>query len=225
MNNHITIAIDGPASSGKSTVAKLVAHEKGYIYIDTGAMYRALTYKALKTDIDINDEESLYALLMDTTISFSKEDNEQFTLVDNEYVSNVIRQNDVTNNVSVVSSHRDIRAEMVTRQQKLADNASVVMDGRDIGTVVLPKATLKIFLKATAHERAMRRFLENQEKGINTDFETLLAEINRRDEIDSTRKESPLRKAEDAIVIDTTSLSIDEVKNKILDLLDKKIKI
>lgn len=225
MNNHITIAIDGPASSGKSTVAKLVAHEKGYIYIDTGAMYRALTFKALQTDTNINDEESLYILLMDTSISFAKEKNEQLTLVDNEDVSTIIRQNDVTNNVSVVSSHRDIRAEMVARQQKMARNHDVVMDGRDIGTVVLPEATLKIFLEATAQERAMRRYLENKDKGIDTDFETLLAEITRRDEIDSTRKESPLRKAEDAIAIDTTSLSIDEVKNKILELLDKKIKI
>lgn len=224
MEKPITIAIDGPASSGKSTVAKLIAKEKQFIYIDTGAMYRAITLKALRNKVAIEDEAALVDLLLDTSISFEKMGDNQLTFLDGEDVTEAIRQSDVSNNVSVVSSHRGVREELVKRQREMAANHSVVMDGRDIGTVVLPAADLKIFLEASANERAMRRYKENQAKGIMTDFDTLLLEIKRRDEIDSTRKESPLKQADDAVAIDTTALSIDEVKQKILDLLKNKLK-
>lgn len=223
MKDNITIAIDGPASSGKSTVAKLVAKERNFIYIDTGAMYRALTLKASQTGVHYGDDLGLYNLLMETEIDFVKEGNDQGVLLDGRDVTNKIRETAVSNNVSEVSSHRNVRIEMVSRQQKMAERKNVVMDGRDIGTVVLKDATLKIFLQASAHERARRRFEENKQRGIDSDFETILSEIQLRDKYDSTRKESPLEKAEDAIVIDSTELSIDQVKQRILDYLDKKL--
>lgn len=224
MKENITLAIDGPASSGKSTVAKLIAKECGYIYIDTGAMYRALTLKALNKGCDLSNGQDLYDLLLETDIAFEKDGDRQKVLLDGKDVSDEIRQSQVSKNVSEVSSHKEVRQELVSRQQDLATDQNVVMDGRDIGTVVLPEATLKIFLEASAHERARRRYEENQKRGIQTDFETLLAEIKRRDAYDSNRKESPLKKATDAIAIDSTRLSISEVKQEILTLLEKKLK-
>lgn len=223
MKENITIAIDGPASSGKSTVAKLIAKERNLIYIDTGAMYRALTLKAKNTNVSYDNESDLYNLLIETEIDFIKSGDNQRVLLDGYDVTNEIRETVISNNVSEVSSHRDVRAEMVSRQQKLAGQKNVVMDGRDIGTVVLKEATLKIFLEASAHERARRRFEENKERGIDSKFETILSDIQRRDNFDSTRIESPLKKAEDAIVIDSTKLSIEEVKDQILYLLNKKL--
>lgn len=223
MKKHITIAIDGPASSGKSTVAKLVAKEQGYIYIDTGAMYRAITLKAIRKGIDLQNQSQLYCLLTKTEISFNKQGEKQYTLLDGEDVTSAIRQTDVTNNVSIVSSHRNIRKELVSRQQEMSKDHNVVMDGRDIGTVVLPKATLKIFLVADAEERAKRRYEENIKNDIDADYETILEDIKKRDHYDTTRKESPLKKAKDAQVIDSTSLSIEEVKNEILELLQKNM--
>lgn len=225
MNNHITIAIDGPASSGKSSVAKLIAKEQGYIYIDTGAMYRMLTLKALRKELDLENEDELFQLLKNTDITFEKQGEEQIAFLDNEDVTTAIRQTDVTNNVSVVSSHQKIRQELVSKQQEMSNDHNAVMDGRDIGTVVLPEATLKIFLEAEAEERAKRRYEENIQNGIDSDYETILEDIKKRDYYDSNRKESPLKKAHDAQVIDSTTLSIEEVKDEILKLLQKNMNL
>ena len=216
MKNKLALAIDGPASSGKSTVAKLIADEKNFIYIDTGAMYRALTYHALDQGVDIHDGLSLLDLLDQSKISFAKKNGDQLTYLNGQDVSLAIRQNDVTQAVSQVSSHKEVRQEMVRRQQELASQGSVVMDGRDIGTVVLPDAEVKIFLEASPEERARRRYQENQSKGISSTYQDLLEEIKKRDQLDSTREVSPLKQAQDAMVIDTTSLTIEEVKDKIL---------
>jgi CMP/dCMP kinase len=223
MKHQISIAIDGPAAAGKSTVAKIIAEKLSYIYIDTGAMYRALTYKALKNGMDPNDEGKLIAMLKNTQIELRKTEEGQFVFLDGEDVTKQIRTNEVTNLVSIVAKHRQVRQEMVRRQQALAQNGGVVMDGRDIGTHVLPNAEVKVFLLASVEERARRRHEENLAKGFDSDFEKLKEEIALRDKIDSEREVAPLRKAEDAVVIDTTSLSIEDVVNKILDLAYERI--
>jgi CMP/dCMP kinase len=219
MNTKISIAIDGPAAAGKSTVAKIVAEKFSYIYIDTGAMYRAITYKAQTNHIDLEDETRLMALLNDTTIDLLPGDHGQIVLLDGTDVTNEIRSSEVTNSVSIVAKHKLIREEMVKRQQKFAVNGGVVMDGRDIGTFVLPNAEVKVFLLASVEERAMRRHMENIEKGYSSDLEQLKKEIAARDKIDSEREVAPLQKAVDAIEIDTTSLSIHEVVDRIVSLV------
>lgn len=219
---NLTIAIDGPASSGKSTVAKNIANDLNLIYVDTGAMYRALTYQALKQNINIKDEQALMDLLKETVITLTKSEKGQSVFVNDEEVTEHIRQNDVTNTVSVVAAHPQVRTEMVIRQQKLAENNGVVMDGRDIGTVVLPDSDIKIFLVASVKERAERRHKENRSKGIFSDLEQLKKDIAERDYKDSTRDTSPLKQAEDAIRIDTTKLSIEEVVIKVKDLIHSK---
>lgn len=220
----IKIAIDGPASSGKSTIAKKIAQLYHLVYVDTGAMYRSLTYLALANNISVNDEKEILRLLRNTNITFKKENNGQLVFVNGEDVTNEIRQHDVTNNVSVVSAYGSVREELVRRQQKMAENTGVVMDGRDIGTVVLPEADVKIFLVASVEERAQRRYLENQEKGIQTDYELLKEEIIARDEYDMSRKVSPLKQAEDAIRVDTSNLSIEEVVNECKKIIEQRVK-
>ena len=208
----IQIAIDGPASSGKSTVAKIIAKKLDYTYLDTGAMYRCATYLALQNELTKDDVPKLLAELEAHPISFGKAaDGSQKVFLGDVDVTLAIRQNDVTNNVSWVSALAEIREELVAQQQRIAATGGIVMDGRDIGTVVLPQAQLKIFLIASVEERALRRFKENQEKGIPTDLETLKEEIAARDFKDSNRKVSPLKAADDAIVFDTTGVSIEEV--------------
>lgn len=220
----LKIAIDGPASSGKSTIAKKLANLYHLVYVDTGAMYRALTYLALKNNVSVEDEEGLLNLLKDTSITFKKQEDGQLVYVNNQDVTEEIRQHSVTNNVSLVSSYGNIREEMVRRQQDLAKNSGVVMDGRDIGTVVLPNADVKIFLVASVDERAERRYLENVEKGIETDFDILKSEIIARDDYDTNRKVSPLKQAEDAIRLDTSELSIEEVVNACRQIIEKRVK-
>ncbi len=207
----INIAIDGPASSGKSTVAKILAKDYGFIYTDTGAMYRSVTYLAIKHGVAFSDAKSLVNLIHQYPITFKQTEAGQLVFIDGEDVSQAIRQPDVTNNVSEVSAHELVRKELVKQQQIIAENGGVVMDGRDIGTAVLPNAQVKIFLVASVLERAQRRYKENQTKGIQTDFETLKAEIEKRDYIDSHREVSPLKQAKDAILIDTTGKSIEGV--------------
>ncbi|WP_188453846.1 (d)CMP kinase [Virgibacillus oceani] len=221
MNETIRIAIDGPAAAGKSTVAKIVAKKLSYIYIDTGAMYRSLTLKALNKNIDLEDDEKLTDLLVHTDIELKQGERGQNVLVDGKDVSLEIRSNIVTNNVSHVAKHSSVRRDMVKRQQLLAEEKSVVMDGRDIGTHVLPDAEVKIFLIATVEERAKRRYEENLKKGFASNLEELKEEIKQRDQIDSKREAAPLMKADDAIEIDTTSLSIDDVANRILQEVNK----
>lgn len=223
MDKKIKIAIDGPASAGKSTVAKILASELNYVYCDTGAMYRVLTLQALKHDVDVEDEEKLVALLKDTHISFEPDEDQQKVLLNHEDVTLDIRQPDVTNHVSAVSAHKGVREELVRRQQEIAQAGGIVMDGRDIGTAVLPNAEVKIFLVASAKERAERRYKENISKGITTPLEVLQQEIEDRDYKDSHRKVSPLVQAEDAIRLDTTSLSIEQVVEKMKELMSKFI--
>lgn len=219
----LQVAIDGPASAGKSTVAKIVAKNFNYIYVDTGAMYRSITYKAIQNNINLNDENKIVELLHKTKITFTPGNPVQHVFIDGEEVTDKIRSEKVTNNVSTVAALSLIRRELVKRQQEIAKDGGVIMDGRDIGTTVLPNADLKIFLIASVKERAERRYIENQKKGINITLEELKKEIEVRDYKDSHRKVSPLKKAKDAIEIDTTSLSIEQVSDKISSLIKKRI--
>ncbi|MGT2847102.1 (d)CMP kinase [Streptococcus massiliensis] len=222
----IQIAIDGPASSGKSTVAKIIAKDLGYIYLDTGAMYRAATYLVLQNQLTAENVDEITALLEEYPISFGRsEDGEQLVFVGDVDISHPIRGNDVTNNVSWLAALAPVREKLVALQQQIASQGGIVMDGRDIGTVVLPQAELKIFLVASVEERAERRYKENLEKGIETDFEVLKKEIAERDYKDSHREVSPLKPAEDSITFDTTGVSIPEVvafiEEKAQKILDK----
>ncbi|AIM15459.1 MULTISPECIES: (d)CMP kinase [Neobacillus] len=219
----ISIAIDGPAAAGKSTVAKIVAEKLSYIYIDTGAMYRALTFKAIENQLNLEDEQSLVNMLRSTEIDLKPSNHGQLVLLDQKDVTNEIRTSEVTNSVSIVAKHQLVREEMVRRQQAFAKNGGVVMDGRDIGTHVLPNAEVKVFLLASVDERAIRRHNENLQKGFPSDLEKLKEEIARRDKLDSEREVAPLKKADDAIEIDTTSLNIDEVVEKIMALVYERI--
>ncbi len=211
---YYSIAIDGPSSSGKSTAAKLIAKELGYTYIDTGAMYRAITLKALNLKIEDLADEKNYSFIPETKLEFH--DNKMF--MDGVDVSKEIREQDVVKNVSLVSSLRYVREELVALQRKFAEVTNVCMDGRDIGTNVLKNATLKIFLIADVNVRAQRRYLEQKEKGSTMTLEEVLKDLERRDYYDSHRELNPLRKAEDAIEIDNSSMTIEEVKNKIITL-------
>jgi CMP/dCMP kinase len=223
MKNRISIAIDGPAAAGKSTVAKIIADNLSYIYIDTGAMYRSLTYKAIEHGVQLEDENKLLEVLLNLDIDLKPSDNGQLVFINNENVTDPIRSSHVTNSVSIVAKHRKVREEMVVRQQKLAHEGGVVMDGRDIGTHVLPDAEVKIFLLASVDERAIRRHQENQLKGYESDLEKLKEEIATRDKLDSEREIAPLKKAKDAIEIDTTSLSIDAVVSEIMAVINERI--
>ena len=219
----IQIAIDGPASSGKSTVAKIIAKDFNYTYLDTGAMYRAATYMALRNHLTENDVDEIVTLLETYSISFGRSENgEQLVFVGDVDVTHPIRENEVTNNASWVSAIPEVREKLVHLQQLIAAQGGIVMDGRDIGTVVLPDAELKIFLVASVEERAERRYKENLEKGIPTDLETLKKEIAERDYKDSHREVSPLKPAADSIHFDTTGIGIAEVV-KFIEEKAKKI--
>lgn len=223
MTKKISIAIDGPAAAGKSTVAKIVAEKLSYIYIDTGAMYRAITFKALNEGADLQNESAIVAILEKTTINLLPGEKGQLVYLDDQDVTNEIRTASVTNSVSIVAKHPLVRRELVARQQQFAIGGGVVMDGRDIGTHVLPNAEVKIFLLASVEERALRRHSENLSKGFPSDLEKLKQEIILRDKLDSEREAAPLKKAEDAEELDTTSLSIEEVVEKILALAYERI--
>ncbi|WP_027954436.1 (d)CMP kinase [Halobacillus kuroshimensis] len=222
MMNTMTIAIDGPAAAGKSTVAKKVAEKLSFIYVDTGAMYRALTWKAIEENVSLEDEDALFSLLNRTDLNLVQSDEGQRILVDKNDVSELIRTAEVTNQVSITAKHRKVREEMVHRQQELVKDKGVVMDGRDIGTHVLPDAEVKIFMIASVDERAERRHKENVEKGFPSNLEELKEEIRRRDELDSNRAVSPLLKADDAVEVDTTSMNIEEVVARILEIVKQK---
>ena len=223
MMKQIQIAIDGPAAAGKSTIANQTAELLGYTYVDTGAMYRAITYKALQLNINLQDGSKLTELLKDTSIELKPSSKGQLVFLDNVEVTDQIRSKEVTSNVSVVAAHADLREEMVKRQIEMGKSGGVVMDGRDIGTHVLTNAELKIFMSASVEERANRRFLENEKRGIHTSLEELIHDIALRDKLDSEREASPLIKAKDAIFIDTTSLTIHEVSNKIMQLAKERM--
>ncbi|MEH7331397.1 (d)CMP kinase [Neobacillus drentensis] len=223
MNKKLSIAIDGPAAAGKSTVAKIVAEKLGYIYIDTGAMYRALTYKAIANNLNLEEEDTLLKMLLLTSIELLPSERGQLVFLDNQDVTDEIRSSEVTNSVSIVAKHQSVREEMVKRQQAFAIDGGVVMDGRDIGTHVLPNAEVKVFLLASVDERAERRHQENLQKGFLSNLDQLKEEIARRDKIDSEREIAPLKKADDAIEIDTTSLAIPEVVEKIMALVHERV--
>ncbi len=218
----ISIAIDGPAGSGKSTIAKDVAIKFGYIYIDTGAMYRAITLKALRNHIPLTDGVQLTTLAENTFIGLKYEKADCGSLLrvfmDGEDVTEEIRSLEVTNNVSVVAAVSGVRQAMVNLQRNMAKQGGVVMDGRDIGTVVLPKAELKIYLTASVTERSHRRWLELNDKGIHVDREELEEQIRQRDLYDSNREISPLCQAKQAILLDTTNLTIEQVVEKVKEL-------
>lgn len=221
MQKKIQIAIDGPASAGKSTVAKLVAKKLNYIYCDTGAMYRATTWAAKEHGVAFDDDVALGELLGKIQIEFIPAEPEQLVFVDGVDVTQAIRTPVITNNVSAVAAQPMVRKALTKRQQMIAQNGGIVMDGRDIGSTVLPDAEVKIFLVASVKERALRRFKENQQKGIMTPLAVLEKEIEARDYKDSHREVSPLVQAKDAILVDTTSLDIKEVTDEIMKIVEK----
>lgn len=206
----LIIAIDGPAASGKSTTAKLVAEKLGYLHVDTGAMYRAFTLKVLQEGIDIQDTASIVRLVPQTTVRLLHKEGKLIVLLDGADVSEEIRRPKVTKAVSAVSSIPEVRALMVREQQAMGKNGGIVLEGRDIGTVVFPKADVKIFMIADARERARRRNKELAERGTDIPIEELEKDIIDRDKKDASRAISPLKQAKDAVVLDTTTLSVEE---------------
>ena len=213
--NKRMIAIDGPAGAGKSTVAKALAKKLGYLYIDTGAMYRAVAYAAIQRGIPFDDAAALTELAATVQIDMRVKGGNYYVYLDGEDVSQAIRTPEVGAAASPVSAISGVRRHLVAQQQRLAQNGNVVMDGRDIGTMVLPQADCKIFLTASLEERAKRRYLELQEKGIATSLSQVKTEIAERDERDSHRADSPLMQAADAVLLDSTQLSLAEVLAKL----------
>ncbi len=212
----VSIAIDGPAGAGKSTVAKLTARKTGYIYVDTGAMYRAMALFLIRRGIGAEDAEAISRVSQEADISIEYRDGEQVVLLDGENVNAFLRTEEVGKMASASSVNADLRRKLVELQQELGARTSVVMDGRDIGTVVLPHAAVKIFLTASVEERAMRRFKELQAKGEPADLDTIAKDIEERDYRDSHRAVSPLKQAEDAILIDSSKMTAEEVAEQIL---------
>lgn len=213
------IAIDGPAGAGKSTIAKLLAKRLNIIYVDTGAMYRAVALYCIENAFDYNKKENVERALENIDIKIVYQDDNQRILLNNRDVTDLIRTGEVSKGSSAVATIYAVRIKMVELQRNIAKENSVVMDGRDIGTYVLPDANLKIFLTASVEERARRRYNELMEKGIECNLEQIKKEIEQRDKNDSSREFAPLRKADDAIEIDTTNLTIEEVVEKIIALL------
>ena len=218
MKKNISVAIDGPSAAGKSTIAKMVAKKENFIYIDTGAMYRCVAYYCLTQKIDLNDEKAVEQAIKHIQIRLTP-DNKVY--LNDEDVSNQIRQDQVSLGASCVSKYQVVRSFLVDEQRKMAKAGNVILDGRDIGTVVLPNADLKIYQIASVETRAKRRYLENLERGLDADLETIKKEIEERDYQDTHREISPLKKAEDAIELDTSSLTLEEVVEQVLTLIQK----
>lgn len=212
------IAIDGPAGAGKSTIAKIVAKELGFIYVDTGAMYRAMALYMINNNIDAIDSEKISATCQSADITIRHEGGVQRVYLNGEDVSELVRKEEVGKMASASSVNGDVRKKLVELQQKLAQTTDVVMDGRDIGTVVLPDADLKVFLTASSRVRANRRYKELTAKGETCDIDAIEKDIIERDYRDSHREISPLKQAEDAVLVDTSDMTIDEVAGKIIDL-------
>lgn len=218
----LNVGIDGPVGAGKSTIADAVAERLGILHLDTGAMYRALGLTALRRGIDVQDEAAIVALCNGMDISVSHEADGQHTFADGEDVTGLIRTQEVSMAASTVSRYAEVRKAMVRNQQKLAAETDMLLDGRDICTTVLPNATAKIFLTASPEERARRRWLQLQEKGSGDSFEQVLKELKERDEQDMNRKVEPLRQAEDAVLVDSTHMSFDEVVDRIVAIVEEK---
>ena len=216
----IAIAIDGPAAAGKSTVAKKVAEIKGYTYIDTGAMYRAYTWYCLQKGVNCQDEAACVALIPEIHIELKPN---HVVLCNGIDVSGPIRESNVSGNVSYIASYKDIRLFLVEQQRKMAEVDSVIMDGRDIGTYVLPNAEVKIYQIASVETRAVRRYEENIAKGMNCTLEEIEEDVRKRDYIDSHRAFAPLKPAPDSVLLDTSYMSVDEVVQAVIDIIDRKI--
>ena len=219
----INIAIDGPAGAGKSTIAKLIAKEKGFIYLDTGAMYRALAVYALKNGVDPLDEKAVDKLIVGVNMDIKYIDGVQHIIVCGEDVTSKIRENHVSKAASDISAHPSVRIKLVELQREFAKNHDVVLDGRDIGTFVLPDTPYKFYLTASEEVRAMRRVKDLAERGQTVEFNTVLEEIKQRDYNDSHRQFAPLRQADDAVFIDSSDMSIEEVKDFILNTKRKTL--
>ena len=222
--NNFAVAIDGPAGSGKSTVSKIISKELNFIYVDTGAMFRTIALYCIKNNIDCNDEKSLEDNIENIDISLTFQDGIQQIYLNNENVTEKIRTQSIAKNASLVATMSSVREKLLNMQRKIAQNNNVIMDGRDIGTRVLPNANVKIYLNADVDERAKRRCEELLEKNEKFEYEKVKQSIIDRDEADKNRKISPLKKADDAISIDTTSLSIDQVSSLIIKIIKENIK-
>lgn len=215
----INIAIDGPAGAGKSTVAKIISKEKGFVYVDTGSLYRAIAVYVTENNIDYNDSNAVIESLSNLQVSLKYVNNEQKVILNNEDVTGRLRTETISKVSSIVSAIPLVRSKLLEIQRKIASEENVVMDGRDIASVVLPNANLKIYLDAAVEERTKRRFLELKEKGENPDIEEIKKDIIERDHKDMTREISPLIKAEDAIYLDVSNMSAIEAANKIINLI------
>jgi cytidylate kinase len=221
------ITIDGPAASGKSTIAQMVAEKLDYLYLDTGCMYRATTLAAIKVGLELSDEVEVTALAGEIEMRMEplvgQTDGRQYTvLLDGEDVTWDIRSPAVDSHVSLISSYAGVRREMVRRQRQIGERGRVVMVGRDIGTVVMPDAPLKLYITASPEERARRRWEDRRDQGHEADYLEILADVNRRDQFDSTREVSPLRAAEDAVIIDNTDRSPEDILSEILNLIAER---
>ena len=220
-----SIALDGPGGAGKSSIAKQVAKRKGIVYVDTGAMYRAIALYMLKNNIDIKDQTAVVNRLPQVDIQLEYRDGTQCIILNGEDVSTAIRTSEVSMAASITSAYKEVRAFLMDTQRNVAKTTSVIMDGRDIGTVVLPDAQVKIFLSADSRIRAQRRHKELLEKGDTVTFEEVLADIEKRDWQDINRKEAPLRQADDAVLLDTSYLDFEQAVQAVLDIIDKKVKL
>lgn len=218
----LNLAMDGPVGAGKSTIAAAVAQRLGILHLDTGAMYRAVGLTALRRSVDLSDEQAVSELCGQLRMDVSHEPDGQHTLVDGEDVTAQLRTQEVSMAASTVAKYAGVRRAMVAIQQRLAAEKPMLLDGRDIGTRVLPSATVKIFLTASAEERARRRYEELRRKGAADTYEQVLAELRRRDDQDTHRAVDPLRAAEDAVVVDTTELTFDQVVEEILRIVKEK---
>jgi cytidylate kinase len=223
LDKTINVAIDGPAGAGKSTIAREVSKRLGFIYIDTGAMYRAVALYAILNDIDTKDKESICLMLPDINIDIKHDNGSQSVFLNGKDVTDSIRNEDVSVAASNVAVIPEVRLKLLDLQRQLAQKHSVIMDGRDIGTYVLPNADIKVFLTASAKERAGRRYLELTEKGQKCDFEDVLKDMEYRDKNDSTREFAPLKQADDAIIIDTTDYNLENSINIVYNAITERL--
>lgn len=219
----IAIAIDGPAGAGKSSISKVVANELGYLYIDTGAMYRGVTWAVLDSHVDVNNQKDVESLLPSLDLTLEPTANACKVFVKGQDVTDLIRQQQINENVSTIASYKGVREYLVERQQAMAAVGGVILDGRDIGSVVLPKAELKIYLTASVDARAKRRWLEVQGTSNEQSLEDIKNNVESRDEMDKNRDESPLVCVEDAIVVDSSNMTFDETVEHILHLVQERI--
>ena len=224
MNTHkIAVAVDGPAGAGKSSISKIVAKKLGYLYIDTGAMYRSVTWAVLHNHIDVNNQKAVEALLPELDLTMEASDDSCKVFIAGQDVTDFIRTPQVNNAVSIVASYKGVRQYLVERQRLMAEAGGVILDGRDIGSVVLPNAELKIYLTASVEARAMRRYLEVKGTVNEQTLEDIKDSVMQRDDMDKNRKESPLIQAEDAVLVDSSEMTFDETVEHILHLVQERI--